>query len=59
MKSKKSVPTDGETQSVMRLFSWMGICLVFVQLAERTLQQAIETVLDDPIVRLSEQTEVD
>ena len=57
MKSENSGAVHDERQSILRLYSWMGICLAFVQLAERTLQQAIETVLDDPIVRLSEQNE--
>src|SRR5262249_18436353 len=35
----------------------MGICLSYVQLAEETLQFAVESVLDDPELRLSEQSE--
>ncbi len=59
MKSAKSGAGDNEQQSILRLYSWMGICLLFIQLAERALQQAIATVLDDPIVRLSEQSEAE
>jgi hypothetical protein len=47
MKSKKSMPANDGTQSILRLYTWMGACLMFVQLAERMLQLAIETVLDD------------
>jgi hypothetical protein len=37
--------------------SLMGMCLLAVQLAERVLASAVETVLDDPDLKLMEQTE--
>jgi hypothetical protein len=41
----------------MRLFAGIGACLAVVQTAERALQSAIETVLDNPNARLLEQSE--
>jgi uncharacterized protein YutE (UPF0331/DUF86 family) len=40
-----------------KIFAYIGICLAAVQMAERGLQTAIETVLDDPKLKLLEQAE--
>ncbi len=40
-----------------KLFVAVGVCLMSVQLAERALQESIDTVFDDETVRLSEQSE--
>ena len=39
------------------LFAYIGVCLICVKMAERALQSAIETVLDDEGAKLAEQSE--
>ena len=41
----------------MRTYAWIGLGLLCVQMAEQSLQSAIQTVLDDEDVRLAEQSE--
>jgi hypothetical protein len=41
----------------IRTFTYVGLCLGCVQQAERALQVAIQTVLDDETVKLAEQSE--
>lgn len=41
----------------MKLYAYVGLCLSCVQLAERALQSAINTVLDDEGIRIAEQSE--
>jgi hypothetical protein len=46
-----------ERSPELAIFSLIGICLMCVQQAEQGLQWTVETVLEDPEIRLSEQTE--
>src|SRR5262249_5041310 len=43
----------------LTVLSMMGMCLVAVQQAEHRLAAAVESVFDDPRLRLMEQTEVE
>jgi hypothetical protein len=49
---------EGEVDKEQRdLFAYIGVCLICVKMAERALQSAIETVLDDEGAKLAEQSE--
>src|SRR5206468_917726 len=50
------MPTQREKE-LMTLWSLMGVCLLLVQQAERVLAGAVESVLDNPDLRLMEQSE--
>lgn len=49
------MPSDSKAE--IRVYSHIGLCLLCVQQAERILQTSVNTVLDDPHIRLIEQTE--
>lgn len=45
-----------DQEAFLNMLKWVGMCLLQVQTAERTLETAIEAVLDDPEADLMDQT---
>ncbi|WOH50560.1 hypothetical protein [Bradyrhizobium sp. sBnM-33] len=50
---------SSDTEAEIRVYTYIGLCLLCIQQAERLLQKSIDTVLDNPDIRLLEQTELE
>src|SRR5690349_415907 len=49
--------SKGSNKAAITSYAWVGLSLLCAQMAERSLQTAIATVLDDETVKLEDQSE--